>query len=154
MKRWLSMLTFSAMRSTLIVLAASLSLILAGSALSQVPAALVRSGIIIGTASAQGSSNVLGTATWNPSGASIGSLYTSGIVTGVTYSSAGNYAVTVSGSPTNYVVTGSVVNGASIGFVSVATGTYSSSGFTVLTAAINPVSVVDFNLVTIAVIKQ
>jgi hypothetical protein len=85
-----------------IILAGTCSLILAGWALSQVPAALVRSGIVIGQTAAQ-SSGVHGTAVFSATGGTISGLHVTGCVTGVTYNSTGSYLVALSSCPANYV---------------------------------------------------
>ena len=92
MKRWISL-----------ILAGTCSLILAGWALSQVPAALVRSGIVIGQTAAQ-SSGVHGTAVFSATGGTITGLHVTGCITGVTYNSTGSYLVAISGCPANYGV--------------------------------------------------
>jgi hypothetical protein len=110
-----------------LIVAGTISLVLAGWALSQAPASLVRSGIIIGTAGAQ--SSVHGTATFNPSAGSIGSLVVTGCITGVTYTSAGTYAVALSGCPASYAVAFGCGH-PSIVCIDQTNGTQSSSGFT------------------------
>jgi hypothetical protein len=114
-----------------LIFAGSISLFLAGWALSQVPASLVRSGIVIGTASGQGSASIVGTAVFNPSSGSISGLVTTGIISGVSYSGVGSYAVTITGSPSNYLV---IVSGADdtrlvVGQI-LPVASYTSSGFT------------------------
>lgn len=144
MKRLLSLL----IAGTLIAMASFLLL-------GQVPASFLRSNLTL-SGQAQ-SSNTLGTAVFTAAG-SIGSLYKSGSVSGVTYSTTGTYAVTLTGSPTNYVVTAIAEQSAPAGsllcFLSIANGTRLASGFTLVNTCVNPVEVADPASVTLTVTKQ
>ena len=136
-----------------LIVAGTLSLVLAGWALSQVPASLVRSGIIIGTAGAQ--SAISGSAQFNPSSGSIASLVTRGVVTGVTYTSAGLYAVTISGSPSNYIVLSMGGDDTNIPIGQIAPiANKTSSGFSINFHATNTSGSFDPALVMLAVIVQ
>ena len=120
MKRWISL-----------IFAGTFTLILAGWALSQVPAALVRSGIVIGQTTAQ-SSGVHGTAVFSATGATITGLHVTGCVTGVTYGTqTGQYLIALSACPTNYVVQFSAGDGAQevVGNLNLPS-TYLATGFT------------------------
>jgi hypothetical protein len=119
MKRWIS-----------IVLAGTLSLILAGWALSQVPAALVKSGLVIGSSVAQGS-GVHGTAVFSATGGTISALHVTGCVTGVTYNATGSYLVALSSCPANYAAAFSGGDSASgIAFLIDPVSSYLTTGFT------------------------
>ena len=100
------------------------------------PIWVMNAGISSGTQS--GSASIVGTAVFGALG-SITGLVKTGIVTGVTYTSAGQYAVTISGSPSNYLVDASCGENASTDFalVNVLNGTYAASGFTVGALAAN-----------------
>jgi hypothetical protein len=79
-----------------------------------------------------GASGVHGTAVFSATGGTISGLVTTGCITGVTYGgSTGQYLVTVSGCPTNYVVATGVGDTAQVASLQVdPAASYSSTGFT------------------------
>jgi len=108
----------------LLTAAATLALL----AIAQVPAGLVPAGMILGNSSASGSS---GTAKFSMSTGAITGLVMTGCVTGVTRSSTGTFAVTLSGCPSNYLPVLSGGDSSSGIVVQVdPVASYGSSGFT------------------------
>ena len=104
-----------------------------------------------------GGSGVLGTAIFDASGGSIGSPVYAGNISGVSYTSTGIYVVTLTGSPSNYLVTGIVSNdsGTFIGIMNVVYNSVGTSGFTVTVHQLNGggFTVRDFPVNYIAVLK-
>lgn len=98
---------------------------------------------------------VIGTAIFDASGGSIGSLVTSGVISGVTYTSAGTYAVTLSPTQTNYVVLAIAEenSGTYVPICCISPGSRSSGGFTLLTVSLQSPAARDFPYVAIAVVK-
>jgi hypothetical protein len=91
-----------------------------------------------------------GTAVFSAAGGSITGLHLAGCVTGVSYTSVGTYAVTVSGCPTNYNVELSAGdNGQQV--ILQAAGTYSSSGFTMYSTQIATIGRYDPALVWVTI---
>lgn len=77
-----------------------------------------------------GGGGLLGTAIFNPSAGSIGSLVIAGIVTGVVYNAVGRYTIQLSGSPTDYLPQVMIGNDSGIDSAEVnPVANYGTSGF-------------------------
>lgn len=103
---------------------------------------------------AAGVKSIVGTATFNPSAGSIGSLVTTGIVSGVTYTTTGTYAVSVTGSPTGYLVSGITAQNSSSGEITIlelSSAGLGTTGFTLLAVGVNPNQLADPNFVSVLV---
>jgi hypothetical protein len=129
------------------ILIAFVALILYG----QVPVGLLRSGLIIGSSSAQ-SSGVHGTAVFSPATGSIVGLVTTGCVTGVSYVAAGVYNVTLAGCPSNYAVelTAATDSGYPICTIN-PSSSYTASGFRVVTVTASGFAGNDFAFVYVTI---
>lgn len=78
-----------------------------------------------------GGLGVLGTAVFSATGGTISGLVTAGNVTGVTRTATGQYAVALSGSPSNYIVQMTAGDSAQIVTMQIdPASSYASSGFT------------------------
>lgn len=134
-----------------IILAGTLISFLATWGLSQVPASLVKSGLILGNSGA--SATLSGTATFTIVGTSITGLRTNGLITNVTRSSTGVYVVTLTGASAGYAI--QAIGGSStatITFQLNPAASYLTSGFTI-TAVANVATLVDPDFVSISVIQ-
>lgn len=100
---------------------------------------------------------VLGTASFDASAGSIASLVTKGCISNVTYTSTGLYAVTFTGSPTNFVIVMQLSNdsGTYVGIPSIVYNSLSSSGFSMKVIQVNGggFTARDFPINHIAVLK-
>lgn len=99
-----------------------------------------------------GGTDILGTAKFDLSGGAIINHRYTGNVSGATYTGAGNYAIALTGSPTDLVILVQVQNNSAANFWLVQSVT--TSGFSVVVLNITATLLVDPNSVYVAVIKQ
>ena len=100
-----------------------------------------------------GGTDILGTAVFSATGGTISGLVKTGTVTGVTRTGVGQYAVALSGSPSNYIVQATVGDTAQITTIQIdPVSSYTSSGFTLQGISVG--GTYDPGLVFVTVILQ